>query len=85
MGSDGLPSGHATPEGAACDFARAFIARDEKLFMSTSVRLYGSVAGREAYAKFLQQTVESIKAEAETKEPSPGGRVGLLTYDFLRV
>lgn len=73
VGSDGLPSGHNTPEGAACDLARAFIARDDKLFASTSIRLYGGGAGREAYSKFLQQTVQSIKAEAAKKEPSPYG------------
>jgi hypothetical protein len=28
-------------QGAACDLARSFIHRDEKLFASTSVRLYG--------------------------------------------
>ena len=60
VASDGLPSGHDTPEGAACDLARAFIARDDKLFASTSIRLYGGGAGREAYSKFLQQTAENI-------------------------
>jgi hypothetical protein len=70
VAADGLPSGHDTPEGAACDLARAFIAHDEKLFTSTSIRLYGDGAGREAYAKFLGQTVEGIKAEAAKKEPS---------------
>ena len=73
VASDGLPSGHDTPEGAACDLARAFITRDDKLFTSISVRLYGGGTGHEAYAKFLQQTVEGIKAEAAKKEPSPQG------------
>lgn len=73
VASDGLPSGHDTPEGAACDLARAFIARDDKLFGSTSIRLYGGGAAREAYSKFLQQTAESIKAEAAKKQPSPQG------------
>ena len=73
VASDGLPSGHDTPEGAACDLARAFIAHDDELFASTSIRLYGGGVGREAYSKFLQQTVESIKAEAAEKQPSPQG------------
>jgi hypothetical protein len=73
VAADGLPSGHDTPEGAACDLARSFINRDEKLFSSTSIRLYGGGKGREAYAKFLQETGESIKAEAAKKEPSPQG------------
>jgi hypothetical protein len=73
VATDGLPSGHDSPEGAACDLARSFINRDDKLFSSTSIRLYGGGNGREAYAKFLQQTVQSIKAEAAKKEPSPQG------------
>jgi hypothetical protein len=71
--ADGLPGGHGTPEGAACDLARSFINRDERLFSSTSIRLYGGGKGREAYAKFLQETVQSIKAEAAKKEPSSQG------------
>ena len=73
VASDGLPSGHDTPEGAACDLARSFINRDEKLFSSTSIRLYGGGKGREEYEKFLQKTVQSIKAEGAKKEPSPYG------------
>jgi hypothetical protein len=73
VAADGLPGGHDTPEGAACDLARSFINRDEKLFSATSIRLYGGGNGREGYAKFLQATVESIKAEAAKKEPSPRG------------
>jgi len=73
VAADGLPSGHDTPEGAACDLARSFINRDEKLFFSTSIRLYGGGNGREAYAKFLQATAQIIKAEAAKKEPSPQG------------
>jgi hypothetical protein len=73
VAADGLPSGHDTPEGAACDLARSFINRDEKLFLTTSIRLYGGGSGRDAYSKFLQATVESIKAEATKTEPSPGG------------
>ncbi len=53
VAADGLPSGHDTPEGAACDLARSFINRDEKLFLTTSIRLYGGGSGRDAYAKFL--------------------------------
>jgi hypothetical protein len=73
VAADGLPSGHDTPEGAACDLARSFINRNDKLFSSTSIRVYGGGKGREAYEKFLQKTVQSIKAEAEKKEPSPYG------------
>jgi hypothetical protein len=71
--ADGLPSGHDSPEGAACDLARSFINRDEKLFASSSIRLYGGGGGREAYAKFLEETAKSIKADGSKKEPSPQG------------
>jgi hypothetical protein len=73
VAADGLPTGHDTPEGAACDLARSFINQDEKLFSSTSIRLYGGGKSREAYSKFLQETAEGIKAEAAKKEPSPQG------------
>ena len=73
VATDGLPSGRDTPEGAACDLARSFINRDEKLFSTTSIRLYADGNGPEAYAKFLQETVQNIKAEAAKKEPSPQG------------
>jgi len=71
--ADGLPGGHDTPEGAACDLARAFINRDEKLFSSTSIKPYGRGKGRDLYEKFLQDVIQSIKAESAQKEPSPQG------------
>ncbi len=73
VAADGLPSGHDTPEGAACDLARAFINRDESLFSRTCVRLYAGGKGPEAYAKFLRETLQSIEQEAAKKEPSPQG------------
>jgi hypothetical protein len=73
VAADGFPSGHDTPEGAACDLARAFIKRDAALFTNTCVRLYGGGKGPEEYAAFLKNTAESMKKEAAKKEPSPGG------------
>jgi hypothetical protein len=73
VAADGLPSGHDTPEGAACDLARAFIKRDASLFTNTCIRLYGGGKGPAEYAEFLKSTVESIKAEAARKDASPGG------------
>ena len=73
VAADGLPSGHGTPEGAACDVARSLINRDEKLFSSTCVRLYAGGNGPTAYAQFLRDTVQNIRQEAAKKEPSPGG------------
>jgi hypothetical protein len=73
VATDGLPSGHGTPEGAACDVARSLIHRDEQLFSSTCVRLYAGANGPAAYAQFLRDTVQNIREEAAKKEPSPGG------------
>lgn len=73
VAADGFPSGHGSPEGVACDLARAFINRDATLFMSTCIALDGDGKGPEDYAAFLKNTAESMKQESLKKEPSPGG------------
>jgi hypothetical protein len=73
VAADGLPSGHDTPEGAACDVVRSLINRDEKLFSSTCIRLYGAGKGLEEYVQFLRETIQNIRQEAAKKEPSPRG------------
>jgi hypothetical protein len=73
VAADGLPSGHDSPEGAACDLARSFINRDQKLFSTTCIRLYAGGTGPEAYAKFLRETIQRIEEEAARKVPSPQG------------
>lgn len=73
VAADGFPSGHDTPEGAACDVVRSLINRDEKLFSSTCIRLYTGDNGPAAYAQFLRETIQNIRKEARRKEPSPLG------------
>lgn len=73
VADDGFPAGHDTPEGVACDLARAFIKRDTTLLTNTCIKLYAGGKGPEDYAKFLQSTVESMKKEAAKKEPSLRG------------
>ena len=73
VAADGYPMGHDTPEGAACDLARAFIKRDVALFTNTCIRLYGGGRGPADYAAFLISTVDNMKAEAAKKGPTPGG------------
>jgi len=73
VADDSFPSGHDTPEAAACDLARAFIKRDVALFTNTCIRLYCNDKASEDYAAFLANTVAEIKAEAVMKVPSPGG------------
>jgi len=70
---DGFPAGHDTPEGAACDLARAFINRDAKLFRDTCIPPFGSGEGRENYETFLKTMEENITAEAKKTDPSPNG------------
>lgn len=71
VAADGLPSGHGTPEGAACDLARSFINRDPTLFAATSIRLYAGGNGPEAYARFLHEAVENMNAKAASEQQSP--------------
>jgi hypothetical protein len=73
VAADGFPFGHETPEGVASDIARALINRDVTLFTGSCIRLHGGGKARDDYAKFLQDTVEKIKQEANKKIPSPYG------------
>ncbi len=43
VSTDGYPAGNATPEGAACDLARAFIEADVKLFKKTPAEHFNGV------------------------------------------
>lgn len=69
--SDGFPTGHDTPEGAACDLARAFIHDDPALFLATCVEPYGRPEARTAYHKFLEATVVQMKVDNPGSPPSP--------------
>jgi hypothetical protein len=73
VGRDGLPSGHDSPEGVACDLARAFIKRDVGLFTNTCIRLYSGGESRSNYQSFLEARIQTIKDEVAKKEPSPFG------------
>jgi hypothetical protein len=71
--ADGFPSGHDSPEGVASDLARAFIKRDYSLFESSCIKPFGEGESRKDYEKFIAGVKDGMKAEAERKEPSPGG------------
>jgi hypothetical protein len=73
VAADGLPSGHDSPEGVACDLARAFIKRDVGLFTNTCIRMYSGGESRTNYQAFLEARIQRIKDEAAKKEPSPFG------------
>lgn len=70
---DGYPSGHATPEGAACDLARAFIKHDAVLFKDTCIKPFGGGENQKTYAAFLKQMVQAMNEEGKKVSPSPGG------------
>jgi hypothetical protein len=70
---DGLPSGHGSPEGVACDLARAFIQHNVALFKSTCIKPFGGGKGNQEYVKFLQQMAQSMVADAKKATPSPSG------------
>ena len=60
LAADGFPSGHATPEGTACDLARAFIANDAALFTTTCLPPYGNDTVRDEYKTFVHGVAESM-------------------------
>ncbi len=73
VAADGFPAGHDTPEGVACDLARAFIKHDAVLFTNTCIQPFGaSETFGTNYQTFLTNVIQSMKEEAAKKEPSPG-------------
>jgi hypothetical protein len=61
VAADGFPSGQATPEGAASDLARAFVARDAVGFRNICIRPYGGGPARAEYAQYLKRVSEHLK------------------------
>ena len=60
VAADGFPAGHATPEGAACDLARAFITTDAALFTTTCLPAFGDDTLQNTYKDFLHGVVDSL-------------------------
>jgi hypothetical protein len=71
VAGDGFPGGHGTPEGAACDLARAFITHDAVLFTNTCVRILSGGKSGADYAAFLKSALAGMRAEVARKTPSP--------------
>ena len=55
---------YATPEGAACDFARAFISRDTVKFEAVTLQPFGGGESRSQYEAFLKDTKTAISEES---------------------
>ena len=73
LAKDGFPTGSDTPEGAACDLARAFIRDDSALFLATCIEPFGSPDARNAYRDFLKGVVVQMKTlDAGSSDPAPG-------------
>lgn len=67
VAADGFPTGKSTPEGAACDLARAFIQSDPKRFDAACLRPYGP---RE-YEQFLTAVRQKLLRDSRLPKPSP--------------
>ena len=68
VAGDGFPTGQATPEGAASDLARAFIARDSVRFRNICIRPYGGGQARAEYTQYLDGVSEHL---TQRGNPSP--------------
>jgi hypothetical protein len=69
--ADDFPKGSSTPEGAACDLARAFIQRDAALFEAAILQPFGGGESRSQYEAFLKDTKSAILEES--KRPADRG------------
>jgi len=68
VSEDGFPSGSSTPEGAACDLARAFVRRNGTLFVRVCIAPFGSPESKAEYQGFLDKVVGDM-----TKGDAPDG------------
>lgn len=69
--SDGYPTGTSTLEGAACDFARSFIANDAELFIETCApRGFGR---NQQYDAFLGMVVDEMGKMKRGEQSTEGG------------
>ncbi len=73
LAADGFPQGQTTPEGVACDMARAFINRDAALWRQTC---YPASANNGEYAAFLNEIagqMEKLSALPPEQAQEAGG------------
>jgi hypothetical protein len=61
VAADGFPTGRATPEGAASDLARAFMAQDAIGFRNICIRPYGGGQARAEYTQYLNGVSDHLK------------------------
>ncbi|MCL2310671.1 MAG: hypothetical protein FWC42_10495 [Proteobacteria bacterium] len=73
LADDGYPSGTTTPEGAACDYTRAFMQRDLALFEQAVLPPFGDGEIRAQYEQYLAD-IKSAFLEASKRPIDPGTR-----------
>ena len=72
LAKDGFPSCQDTPEGAACDFSRAFIDSDIGLLKKTCLKTYGSgLDVGKKYDAFLAKIIKGTQEHAGGETPHP--------------
>lgn len=73
VAAEGFPQGQTTPEGVACDMARAFINRDAALWRQSC---YPASASKAEYAAFLDEMasqMEKVSAMSPEQAKQAGG------------
>jgi hypothetical protein len=68
VAADRFPTGQTTPEGAASDLARAFIAGDAVKFRNICIPAYGGGQARAEYTQYLNGVSDDLKQKGN---PSP--------------
>ena len=71
LAGDGFPTGQNSPEGVACDFARAFMHSDVDLLKSSCLEQFGTGEVRSQYATFRQTIIEGTERDKMQGELSP--------------
>ena len=82
--TDIFPAGHSSPEGAACDLARAFINQDKDLFLETCIPKFGGGESAKKYERFLANTSSSIETESKKEDATPSGPARIKTVFVAR-
>jgi hypothetical protein len=73
LAEDGYPTGQETPEGAACDGARAFIQCNGELFKKVVIPPYGGEEVRAKLKEFVEGRVREMKEQKALPEEKRSG------------
>lgn len=68
IAADGFPTGSTSPEGAACDAARALVERDGEMLREASIDAFGSEHQKAAYERALTEAADTLEDEAVAPE-----------------